>query len=146
MSPYRFKRLRSFLHRTVVIQAMLTLAWSVAAFAAVFGAALVSAPGAVEGVASFTHTFQFAPPHVWGIGFVLLSALTVASLAGPRRDLASFPIWGLAFLTCVWGLFAAPAVATSGGSITAVIIYPFAGFVMLIVGAALDQQGASDAS
>lgn len=141
-----YHRVQGVLHRTVVVQAMLTLAWSITIFATAFGTALIAAPDNVLRVATFEHSFRFAPPHVWGIGFLAFAALTALALYGSRRDLAPFPIWGLALLTCVWGAFTVPAVAASSGALTAVIIYPFAAFVMLIVGAAIDQQGEGNAT
>lgn len=139
-------RLQAFLHRTVVVHAMLTLAWALAAFAAAFGTAFIAAPHDVLRVPTFTHNFTFAPPHIWGLGYLALAVFLALTLVGSKRDAAAYPLWGLAFLTCLWGLLTVPAVTAMSGAVTAVIVYPFVAFVMAVVGAALDFQERSDAT
>lgn len=141
-----WSRLQQTLHRTVVVHAMLTLAWGIAVFAAAFGAAFIAAPQDVLRVPTFVHNFWFAPPHIWGLGYLALAVFLALALVGSKRDVAAYPLWALGFLTCLWGLLTAPAVTAMSGDVTAVIVYPFVAFVMAVVGAALDFQERSDAT
>lgn len=132
-------RFKQFLHRHMVIQAVHAIAWVLAVFAIGLGASLIIALPEIVHLPTFSATFDFAPKHVWGIGFAGLGTWLAAGLAfNPAA--APLPLSILGVLTAVWGMFTLPAVANSSGAITAIWAYSAISAITLITAASITQQ------
>lgn len=132
----RFKR---FVQRTIVQQAIQSIAWVIAIFAGGIGATLIAAPGEVIHRPTFAVAFQFAPPHIWGIAYAVLGIIIGLTLA---RNPAStpLPLYGLAITVDVWGFLTIPPVIEHNGAATALWAYTALGAICIIAGLSIDYD------
>lgn len=131
--------LRAFIRRTVVIQAIHAVAWILLVFALGLGVSLVVSPPDVVQVPTFVENFRFAPPHIWGIGFVVLGLWGVAALSTNPSG-APLPLYGLGVLTSVWGLFTLPAVLSGAGAVSAVWVYSAVAAICMVAATSISHQ------
>lgn len=132
-------RIKRFVQRTIVQQAIQSIAWVIAVFAGGLGATLIFAPGEVLHRPTFAVAFDFAPPHIWGIGYALLAIVLTLTLARNPAN-APLPLYGLAIIVSVWGFFTIPPVLHLTGSATALWAYTALGAICIIAGLSIDYD------
>lgn len=132
-------RLRELLHQTITHRAILSITWILAATAIIIGLILCFYPHQLMASKTFDDALKFAPPHVWGIGFLGIGIWTTIALRSPPT--AQMPLYLLGILNGAWGCFAIPTLYDGAGSPTAIIAYAALGIIATICGAAL---GADD--
>lgn len=133
------KRLREFIQRTIVQQAVHSIAWVIALFAFGIGLTLIFSPPEVLLRPTFEANYDFARPHIWGIGFSGLGLLLMVTLSRNPR-LSPLFLYGLTIMLGAWGFFTLPSVIELNGSITAVWAYTALGAITAIAGLSIDAD------
>lgn len=133
-------RLSEWLHRTTVVQAALGVAWVLACAAIGLAGALIIAPDQMMSVPTFRHALEFAPPHVWGIGWGVLGTwVGVRLLLEPPTQLVAPPLYALGLYSSVWSIFTLPGIIAGTGAPSAVVAYMALGVISAICGYALEK-------
>lgn len=133
------RRINGFVQTQIVQQAVRSIGWVLAAFAVGIGGTLMFAPAPVVIRPTFAANFVLAPPHVWGIGYVILGLWGGVALAR-NTSKAPLPMYFLAALTSLWGFCTVPSLARLDGSVTAVWPYTALALICVLVGASVDAE------
>lgn len=133
-------KVRAWLHRNAVTQAIHGVAWILALAALSLGfAAIVGAPTLVYET-TFAVALAVAPPQAWGAVWAGLGGWLAVRLAlEPPAKPAARPLYLLAAVTASWGLMAVGAVAFTGGASTAMVVYVALASIAALCGYAIEK-------
>ena len=132
--------MRQFIHRAIVIETALAIAWIITAIVASVGVLLVAGLGGEMADVSMRFVLQAAPSHVWGVLALVLAVLSALTLSSHRARWASpFALYGMAAGFGLVGILSSPNAGAGDGPVLVPVVLGL-GVISVVIGVALDGQ------